>query len=255
MKTLTYNDYLSDITKERIYRELLKNSGLYEKLKETEKEIYDVVRIIINSAMNPDIKRYWENGCQRIQKMQGRIDIKYKDFVPDSTGLYPETSDSPLMVPGYCQRELSYSCFYPKCKWDSEITGQIFPALDPENPDEVLLSKLIDLTGVKNEYLETLKNILYKYGETCYKIDTFLHKYKFGFRYRTKFLKNITTWGALKKRDEEWFKIACELEDVDQTSFTSLAGKTEKDSPETKSNLVESTIDRIRRSITNNPNP
>ena len=33
MKTLTYNDYLSDITKEQLYRELLKNSGLEEKLK------------------------------------------------------------------------------------------------------------------------------------------------------------------------------------------------------------------------------
>lgn len=255
MKTLTYNDYLSDITKEQLYRELLKNSGLEEKLKKTEKEIYDVIGIIINNAMNPDIKRYWENGCQRIQKMQERIDIKYTDFVPDSTGLYPETSDSPLMVPGYYQRGLNYSCFYSKCKWESGTIDQIFPALNPEKPNEVLLSKLIDLTSVKNEYLETLKNILYKYGETCYKIDTFLHEYKFGYGYSKKFLKNITTWRALKKKDEEWFKIACELENVDQTSFTVMAGKTEKDYQKTKSNLVESTIDRIRRSIPNSPNP
>lgn len=251
MKTLTYNDYLSDITKEQLYRELLKNSGLEEKLKETEKEIYDVVGIIVNSAMDPDIKKYWEGGCKRIQKIQKEINIKYTDFVPESTGLYPETTDSPLMISGYYQRSLNYKCFYT----GRNNTNQVFPALNSKYAGADSLKNLVDLSKVKNEYLETLKNLLYKYGEISYKIDTFLHEYKFGYGYSKKFLKNITTWGALKKKDEEWFKIACELENVDQTSFTVMAGKTEKDYQKTKSNLVESTIDRIRRSIPNSPNP
>lgn len=57
MRTMTYNDYLSDITKEQLYSRLLKDSKLREKQKQTEEEIYDVVGIIVNSAMDPDIKK------------------------------------------------------------------------------------------------------------------------------------------------------------------------------------------------------
>lgn len=250
MRTMTYNDYLSDIVKEQLYSRLLKDSKLREKQKQTEQEIYDVVGIIVNSAMDPDIKKYWEGGCKRIQKIQERINIKYTDFVPDSTGLYPETSDSPLMIPGYYQRGLDYKCSYT----GRDNINQVFPALSSIYPGADSLKNIIDLSKVKSEYLETLKNLLYKYGEISYNIDTFLHEYRIGYGYSKKFLKNITTWGALKKKNEEWFEIACELTNVDQTSFTIMAGKTKKDLPETKSNLVESTIDKIRRSI-NNPNP
>lgn len=237
----TYSDYLSDSVKCRLYNRLLKDSKLSEQMNEIGKDIYEITKLIIQEFITPEQKKFWTN-CKRIHKRQEKVTILYKELFPTATDwVYPQPG-TPAEIPGYYPVDLNYTCYYNKNSDDD------FPLL---NPNGYSLGKLVDLSSVKQEYIDTLGNLLCKYAEISYNIETFLHEDKLGSAsWNRKFINSVSTWGALKRKNLEWFNIACELCGISPDDFGIISSSKPKDL--TEKDKTNDLIKKIKKSLNNN---